>query len=126
MTRIIVSPDCGNSPKNIFLRDFTIAFAKGNIKSVLGQVTGDVRWTVIGDWSIQGKEELVGALEPFMNDKPVELTILHVVTHGKAGAVNGTVKLKSGKVRAFCDVYEFSSARGDRVQEITSYVIDTA
>jgi hypothetical protein len=48
----------------------------------------------------------------------------HIATHGKAGAVNGTTKLKNGKTRAFCDVYEFSGAKGTSIKEITSYVIE--
>lgn len=38
--------------------------------------------------------------------------------------VNGTLTLKSGKARDFCEVYEFSNAKGTSVQEITSYVIE--
>jgi hypothetical protein len=56
----------------------------------------------------------------------VELTIEHVVTYGKAEAVNGTRKLKTGVSTAFCDVYEFSGVKGDRVKGITLYVIEIA
>ena len=49
-----------------------------------------------------------------------ELTIRHAVTHGKAGAVDGSIKSEDGRSHAFCDVYEFSSAKGTTVKEITS------
>jgi hypothetical protein len=59
-------------------------------------------------------------------DKVVELTIHHVVSHGKAGAVDGMTKTKNGKIYAFCEVYEFSGAKGTSVREITSYVIEVS
>jgi hypothetical protein len=50
------------------------------------------------------------------------LTIEHVISHGKAGAVNGVVEFGE-KRRAFCFVFEFSSARGTEVSGITSFSV---
>ena len=124
MTRVIVSEDCGNSPKNIFLEKLTVAFAKCDSKFILSSVTDDIRWNIVGDKLIQGKDSITKALEQMKNDKAVELTIHHIATHGKAGAVNGTTKFKNGNTRAFCDVYEFNGVKGTSIKEITSYVID--
>jgi hypothetical protein len=124
MTKVIVSADCGNSPKNIFLEKLTIAFAKGDTKFILGSVTDDVRWHVVGDTLIQGKDNFAKALERMKKDQAVELIMHHIATHGKAGAVNGLLKLRNGTSHAFCDVYEFSGAKGTGIKEITSYVID--
>ena len=55
MTRVIVSEDCGNSPKNIFLQKLTIAFAKCDSKFILDSVTDDIRWNVLGNQLIEGK-----------------------------------------------------------------------
>lgn len=124
MTRVITSEDCGNSPKNIFVQDLTIAFAKRNSKFILGNVTDDIRWNIVGNKLIQGKDNFAEALEQKKNEKVEELTMQHVATHGKAGAVNGTTKSKNGKTYAFCDVYEFSNTKGTAVKEMTSYVIE--
>ena len=124
MTRVIISEDCGNSPKNILVQELTIALGKGNTKFLLKNVTDDVRWNILGDKVIQGKDRFAEALEESKNDPALELTIHHVATHGKAGAVNGTTKFKNNKTRAFCNVYEFSNAKGTSVREITSYVIE--
>jgi hypothetical protein len=43
MTKVIVGKDCGSSPKNIFLKDLTVAFAKGDVQFILSRVTGDIR-----------------------------------------------------------------------------------
>ena len=42
MTKVIIGEDCGNSPKNIFVQELTIAFAKGDSKCLLKNVTDDV------------------------------------------------------------------------------------
>lgn len=123
MTEVITSEDCGNSPKNIFLQDLTIAFAKGDSKLLLDKVTDDIRWDRIGEKLIEGKDDFAKALEKLKKDEATQLTVHHVATHGKVGAVNGTKKLKSGKTYAFCDVYEFSNTKAVAVEEITSYVI---
>jgi hypothetical protein len=111
-------------PQNKFVETLTIAFAKGDAKFILSHVTNDIRWNIVGDKSIQGKDNFAQALRSMKNEKAAELTIHHVATHGKAGAANGIRKLKNGKTRAFCDVYEFRGTTGTRVKEIASYVID--
>ena len=123
MTRVIIGEDCGNSPKNIFVQELTIALAKRDSKFLRKNVTDDVHWNILGDKLTQGKDGLVEALEEQKNDQVEELTILHIATHGKTGAADGRLKFKNGKTQAFCHVYEFSNTKGTSVREITSYVI---
>jgi hypothetical protein len=122
MTEVIIGEDCGNSPKNIFIQELTIAFAKGDTRVILGKVTEDVRWNIVGDTLIEGKANLAGVLKNL--DKAETLTIHHIATHGKTGAVNGTRTQPDGKTLGFCDIYEFSNAKASAVKEITSYVIE--
>jgi hypothetical protein len=124
MTKIIRSEDCGNSPKNIFLEKLTIAIAKGDAKFILRSITEDARWTIVGERVIEGQEALAESLERIKHNEIAELTMYHIATHGKAGAVNGRLKLKGGRTQAFCNVYEFGNAKGVNVREITSYVIE--
>jgi hypothetical protein len=124
MTKIIIGEDCGNSPKNLFVQKLTIALAKGDSKYILGNVTDDIRWNIVGDELIQGKENFAKALEQRKAGKAAQLTVQHISTYGKSGAANGTIKFKNGKTRAFCDVYEFKDTKGSSVKEITSYVIE--
>lgn len=124
MTKIIIGEDCGNSPKNIFVQEMTIAFARGNSKFILSHVTDDIRWNIIGDQLIEGQDRFAEALDLTKKETVEVLTIRHVATHGKAGAVDGTLRLEDGKLRAFCDVYEFSNSKGSAIKEITSYFIE--
>ena len=126
MTRIITSEDCGNSPKNTFVANLSIALALGDSAFVLDSVSGDIRWHRIGTQPHQGKDALALALAQVASEPPEELTILHAVTHGRAGAVNGTFILRNGDKRAFCHIFELNGAKGTSVKEITSYLVDTA
>jgi len=123
MTKVIVSEDCGNSPKNLLVEKTSIALARGDSKFLFDRVTDNIQWNVVGRRLIEGKENLTDALEKIRKDKVAEIIIQHVSTHGRAGAVNGTKKLENGKSFAFCDVYEFSGAKGTSIKGITSYVI---
>ena len=123
-TEVVPSPDCGNSPKNLFVQDLAIAFAKRDIGSLLDGVSEEVYWRMVGEKEVRGKDELADLVASRKADEVAKLTVHHVVTHGKAGSVNGTRVFKDGRMDEFCDVYEFTSARGNRVQAITSYVIE--
>ena len=124
MTTVITSADCGNSPKNKLLEKLAIAFAEGDAGFILANVTDDIRWNILGEKLIQGRHDFAGALAQIKDDLVLQLTIQHVVSHGKAGAVDGVAIFEDGKRRAFCDVYEFSGASGRRVREITSYRVE--
>jgi hypothetical protein len=127
MTQIYPSEDCGNSPKNQFVEKLSIALAIGDLPEVLERVTETVQWKLAGEATRQGKEAVRQAIAQRAAQSPLsELTILHVATHGKIGAVNGTFRQQDGTSYDFCHVYEFSSAKATHVQTITSYVIQQA
>ena len=124
MTKVIIGEDCGNSPKNLFLEQMTVAFAKADIRFILERVTDDFHWEVVGDRLIEGKDSLAIELQKRKEDKIVELTIQHVATHGKTGAVDGKIKRNAGSLQAFCHVYEFQGAKATSIRAMTSYVIE--
>ena len=124
MTKVIISEDCGNSPKNIFIQELTIAFAKGELKFLLKSISDEIRWNRVGDQVIEGKDRFAEELEERKKEAVAELSIHHIATHGKAGAVDGILKFNNGKTWAFCDVYEFGNSKGTNVAKIISYVIE--
>ena len=124
MTEINRSGDCGNSPKNQLVENVSVALAIADVDALSDWVTDDVKWEVVGGSTVSGQSELADAVERPGREEPTAVTIEHVVTHGKAGAVSGRVAFGQG-TREFCDVYEFSSARGTHVKSVKSYRIDT-
>ncbi len=121
---IKVAVDCGNSPKMQFLRDFNIAFAQGDTDHLMDSVADDIYWDIVGDKIIQGKPGFEAALQQMKEEKLKGMHIEKVVTHGKTGAVDGRLIRQNGKEYAFCDVYEFQSAKGNRLAVIKSYIIE--
>ena len=124
MTKIISSPNCGNSPKMEFLKDFNIAFAKGNIEFIVDSVTDDIVWNIIGDKKIEGKEKLTVELEKMKPEKVSEIVLEQILSHGKEGAASGIMKMQDGKKYAFSDLYVFQGAKGTKIKSMNSYVIE--
>jgi len=123
MTNIIIGKDCGNSPKNIFLEHVTAAFAKNDIAFLLSRVTDDIVWDMVGAEKFSGKAAFAAALERVNSVETLELVIKHVLSHGRAGAVDGVRKMADGKTFSFCHIYVFSSVKYTHIKEITSFVI---
>ncbi len=122
MTRIVRSGNCRNSPKNQLVEDLAVALLTGDRQAVSGLVTDDVQWTTVGGEAVQGRQALGDSLQGVEPAGIEELVVLHVVTHGKSGAVDGTI-VDGGRQQGFCHVFDFANTRGSTVQRITSYRI---
>jgi SnoaL-like domain len=125
MAKLHIPEDCGNSPKSLFLRDFTIAFVENKTDVIFDAFADDVIWTMLGEKTIHGKQEAKESLKDMLDDFIAELTITNIITHGDTGAVNGTMLFKDGKTFGYCDVYTFTShARDAKIKTLTSYIIE--
>ncbi|MGG6230459.1 nuclear transport factor 2 family protein [Tenacibaculum sp. SDUM215027] len=124
MVKIISSPNCGNSPKMTLLKEFNIAFANGNMEFLTENVTDDIVWSIVGDRKIEGKKEFIEELKKIKEKEVTELTLKQILSHGKEGAVNGTIKMQNGKKHAFSNFYFFKGAKGAKIKLITSYIIE--
>jgi hypothetical protein len=124
MTKITSSPNCGNSPKMEFIKQFNIAFANGDIERIITSVTDDIVWDIIGDKKIKGKEHFTKELEKMRSLETAELIIEQILSHGKEGAANGIIRMQNGQQYAFADFYTFKGASGTQIKAITSYVLE--
>jgi hypothetical protein len=120
MTDIKRSEHCGNSPKNQLLQNLVIALARADVSEISELVTSDVRWLSVGRKAVSGAEAVSKAITRY--GPATRITIDQVISHGKAGAVNGVVEF-GRKRRAYCYVFEFGSAKGSNVRGITSYSV---
>lgn len=119
MVEITPSNDCGNSPKNQFAEQIAIATELRDREFLAGALAPEAEWELENGDTLNGdalSRHLVDSKESC-----VSLTVEHVVTHGKAGAVNGTLKLKSGSSRRFCHVMEFKNTKCREVVRLVSY-----
>ncbi len=103
-----------------FLKEFNIAFAKGNLEFIAESITDNIIWNIIGDRKIEGKEKFTEELEKMKSEKATELIIDQILSHGKEGATNGIMKMENGKKYAFSDFYKFEGAKGAKIKSITS------
>jgi hypothetical protein len=117
------SPDCRNSPKNFFIEDLTIALTTQDIEGVSSSISDQVQWKVIGRYIARGRQEFIKALPKTSPRGASALQIGRVATHGRPGAVNGTIELNNEEVTEFCHVFEFTNAKGTSVEQVTSYII---
>lgn len=124
MAKMITTIHCGNSPKMVFLEKFNRAYAEGNIPYLLECVTDDISWRMVGDQEVVGKLNFKKILLDLGQSNIQEMVIETIFTHGRLGAANGTLKMHNGSTYAFSDIYGFSSAKGNAIRSITSYVIE--
>lgn len=111
--------------KGKFLKKFNEAFARSDINFILENVTDDISWIAVGDFSVEGKEEFSKALDKMKSEQAYHINIKNIITHGNSAAVDGTMKMPAGdKMYAFCDIYKFSGFKNPKVKELTSYVIE--
>lgn len=123
MTKITVGPDCGNSPKMTFVKDFNVAFAKGDLETVLQRITDDITWEMVGNWKLEGIDNVREELSKMKDFKVTEAHIQRVVTHGKEGAASGLIIGENGTTYAFSEFYEFNSAKVSKIRKMWTYLI---
>ena len=58
-----------------FLKEFNIAFAKGEVELIAECVNDEIVWNMIGDRKFEGKEKFIKELQKMKSEKATELTI---------------------------------------------------
>lgn len=122
--KLNTTPDCGNAPKRELIKNLTIWFASYELDKAFAFLSDDITWTLVGDVPIQGKEAFRKELDPMRSNRVEELTLSSILSHGKEAAVNGEMQMRDGKRFGFADFYTFTSAKGDKIKEIVSYVVE--
>ncbi|HET8736139.1 MAG TPA: nuclear transport factor 2 family protein [Pricia sp.] len=124
MTKIKIPEDCGNSPRQAFLKEFNTAFGKGNAEFIIDHVSEDIVWWIYGDKKLEGKDAFAKEVYSMKEYVADEMILHHIITHGRTASANGEIRM-ARKNYAFCDVYRFTGAKGSIIREIHSYVIET-
>ena len=110
--------------KKQILRKLNEAFAESNIDFLIENVTDDIEWTAVGDFSVKGKEQFIKTMEKIKSDDPFKLEIENIITHGNSAAVNGKMTSSKGERYAFCDVHTFSGFKEPKIKKMISYVVE--
>jgi len=101
------------------------AFAENDLEGFLAFCAEDVRWTMVGEKTVDGKEAIRQWLAS-MDIEPPEFTVVALIAEGDLVAAHGDMIMKDedGKTvpYSYCDFYRF---RGDKIVELRSFVIKT-
>ncbi|HLS89253.1 MAG TPA: nuclear transport factor 2 family protein [Sphingobacteriaceae bacterium] len=122
--KVLCAEDCGNAPKKALLRDVTIDYWGGDGQLMLENLADGAVWTVVGQAPAEGIQAIVEHRAGDRSDKPVELQIHNIITHGNVASLNATVLRQDGSRLEYCDVFRFSGfGKKAKIKEITSYRI---
>lgn len=123
MTKINVQPDCGNAPRKLYLKDFNVALAKGDIEFFKKNIHENITWELVGASLVKGKENYLKALVQYKLWKVKQLTIDTIITHGPDASVSGRLITADNSQFNYCDIYKFKSAGGTTIHSIKSFLL---
>jgi hypothetical protein len=124
MPKVIKSRDCGNSPRNLLVQALAIAIESANASAFARCVADDVIWALPGRRSFDGKAACLAYLKTRKPHLPKLVKVRRALSHGRAGAADGTLTSDPGLTHGFCHVINFATVKGDRISAISSYYSD--
>lgn len=97
------------------------AFSRGDIDAFIECCTDDVRWTMFGEGTFEGKASIRQWLEA-MESEPPRFAIKEIIEAGDRAVVWGEMSMDDDEDLnyAFCDIYQL---RGGKVAELRSFVV---
>lgn len=102
-------------------------FTESDTEAFLALCTDKIKWTMVGEKSVEGKQAIREWMAPMAGMDPPKFTTTRLVAEGDEVAAFGhmTMKDKDGKEGSYqyCDLYRFESGK---VAELTSFMISTA
>ncbi len=111
---------------NQLLKKISEEFAKGNLEFTKAHLADDIKWNVLGENSILGKEQVLEVSKMSQLQSYPVITIKNVVAEGDYVVIEAAGKgtTRSGKPynQTYCDVFRF---KDETLEEITTY-LDTA
>lgn len=73
---------------------------------------------------VEGRDAAKKLLKGMDGGDMKEVIIENIITHGRAGTVNGTMTFTNDTKFGFCDVFEFTThAKDAKIKSLTSYVV---
>lgn len=100
------------------------SFTEGNTEGFLSHCAEDVVWTMEGEKSTKGVDEIRKWMSQMDGMEPPKFTVDKMIAEDDAVVCYGTMSMKGedgkeGKY-SYCDAYTFA---GDKIQELRSFVV---
>ncbi len=101
------------------------AFSQNNIEGFLELCAEDVKWTMVGDKVVEGKDGIREFMSSMGEMEPPKIDNKNMIAEADSVAAFGEMTMnEKGKTipYAYCDVYRFQD---DKIVELSSYVVKT-
>jgi len=100
------------------------AFAEGNTEGFLGECTDNVEWTIVGDKTVYGKDNIREFMKEMEGSEPPAFSADRIIAEGDSVACYGKMTMKGEDGNAadyeYCDLYGFT---GDKISWMRSFVV---
>ena len=110
-----------------YVRGIVDALGRGDRGFFAPIVTDNVTWRTVGKPPIEGKDAVLDVIASFATDPLPAVELEHVITHGRAAAVTGTITAQgadgSSRKVEFCDVYTFTGGKERMIREFIVYIV---
>ncbi len=110
------------------LKKISEEFAKGNLEFSRDYLADDVKWSILGNDTIIGKEQVLEVSKMLQLQSFPVITIKNVVSEGDFVIVESTgeAKTKNGKPynQTYCDVFWFNNEKLQEITNLSGYRID--
>ncbi len=120
---IVIKIDLGNNPQKEVIKNFNVAFGKGDIAFLLASVSENIVWNMVGNEKITGKKGFEVVVKNMAEEEAKKLTLEQMVVEGSVGTAYGTIEDKEGNIWSFSDFYEFESMENHKIKSLTSHLI---
>jgi len=112
--------------ENIDIKKVSEEFAKGNLAFISEYLAEDIKWNILGEESVVGKNEVLQVSKMQQLESFPDITIKNIVSEGNFVVIESTGKAitKDGRPynQTYCEIFRFE---GEKLQEITTY-LDTS
>jgi ketosteroid isomerase-like protein len=119
--------DADTSTRKLVVERYFDGFRRGDHGAILGCLTDDVVWDIVGFRQLRGKAEFDSEIEgeQFEGRPALEVERLLEDDRGLAALGSGRGRLREGgEFRfGFCTAFEFA---GDEIAKVTSYIVPLA
>jgi uncharacterized protein len=98
-------------------------FAKGNMQFCLPYLSENIRWNILGEDAIIGKDEVLEVSKMKDLESYPEITFKNIIAEGNFVVIEseGKATIKTGQPynQMYCEIFRFDN---DTLEEITTYL----
>jgi uncharacterized protein (TIGR02246 family) len=102
------------------------AFAENDPETFLSFCADDVRWTMYGEKSVEGKDAIRKWMKEMEGMEPPKFTVTTLVAEGDTVVASGDMTMRDKDEKTapytYCDIYRFA---GGKIAELNSFVVKT-